>query len=71
MEKCKISVMMNPQPHINKNKPYYWAILDYSESKEDWFTLYCGWSESPEKAFVEAKQLYDKVINELAVLEEM
>lgn len=63
MDSYKVSVLMTPQYHINNKKPFIWSVLAYSAKDNKWTGIYSGWSESPEKAFIEAKQYYDQLLS--------
>ena len=50
----KIEVCMNPHHWDNKEKPYYWVIFEGNCNAG------FGWCETPEQAWVEARQYYEE-----------
>lgn len=55
----KIEVIPEPD-HEMGNTPYFWCVLTWGE--KDWYNNGCGWSETPEKAFKEAKLHYNQLL---------
>lgn len=59
MDTIKIEVLMTPQYHDNKYKPYFWAIMKLSSTSGEYYNSgLCGWAETPADAWKEAYQDY-------------
>ena len=56
----KIQVIMNPHPWDNAEEPYFWCILGWGNTT--WYNRGCGWSVSPEQAWIDANVYYNKYV---------
>ena len=57
----KIEVIMTPLTHDSPKKPYFWII--YSNTGKEgssWCNHTAGWAKTPEKAWAEANEFYNK-----------
>lgn len=53
----KLEIFLNPHYEDNKYKPYFYCIMEYGEESKNWSnTGKCGWAETIDKAFEEAKE---------------
>lgn len=58
MVEHKIEVTLTPHPWDNKEKPYFWSILEWGK-EGGWYNIGCGWSESPLAAYAAAELYYN------------
>ena len=63
-EEYKIEIIMTPHTDQNKERPYFWCIFEYFGSGYC-NTGYCGWEETPEKAWQKANKDYELLMEEL------
>jgi len=56
----KIQVIMDPHPWDNEKEPYFWCILGWYT--DAWCNRGCGWSVTPEQAWIDANVYYNKYI---------
>lgn len=50
MSDYRLMIHMQPKPHDNPDKPYFWCILEYVNGLTNKGS---GWSSTPEQAFQE------------------
>ena len=56
----KIQVIMNPHSWDNAEEPYFWCILGWYT--DAWCNRGCGWSITPEQAWIDANVYYNKYV---------
>lgn len=64
----EIVVHMQPNPHDSPNNPYFWCIMKYVFNT-GWCNSGSGWSATPEQAFSDAKNYFEKFIADDEVIE--
>ncbi|MGG3890186.1 hypothetical protein [Metabacillus fastidiosus] len=58
-------ITVNPEKDLmpyNENEPYYWYISKWNEIRLSWEDVKEDHSESPEQAFKDAMEHYNKLI---------
>ena len=57
----KIEVIMTPLTHDSPKKPYFWIIYSHTGKEgSSWCNHTAGWATTPEEAWAEANDFYNK-----------
>lgn len=55
-------IQVYPEPDLEMKKtPYFWVVLSWSGN--DWYNNGCGWSSSPEQAFLDGMKHYNQLVD--------